>query len=518
MNNNVRGIGGYNKADASVNKLFAAYENDVVDVTTGTGYGLALSTTNDVEFKTWADHVFLQNYDITPLTFNGTAWSREYVGRSMTSKYMQPFKSRMYLGYCKFTGPQTPLDASSNAIEFPSRVFYSELFQGNALNWGLEWGRNGATYAGDTRFDLTSTGGALIQNFKTNNIKVGDPLFITNGNSQLIDGNPYTVASVESPYRLRLTKELPVTATSLHYWVGRNWFDVGTDNGDYLTWLGENNDTLTAYKRFSLHRYNGTSLQKVKDAPGTTYGRSVVNIGDLSIYFHGSNANTRKTGFYAYNGGSSTLVSRSIQPYIDGIAASYYGSIVGWREGTKYRGYVDTITNGQRNISITKGVMTWDTGGGQWQVDPIADTITASGRWVQSGSEKEYIGTNDSQVMETPSGNSHNGTDISFAVETGVRYPATSNVNNTYTRVKIISRDGKGTQVLYKLFGTPEDDNDQWNSLGEIGHNNQEFDVPTRNNYGSGIDIRFQEVGQKVNTLYIKKVTVFYIPVTSRNV
>jgi len=435
----------------------------------------------------------------------------------MLSKYLCPYKSRMYLGYCKFSGPQAPLDAASNAIVFPSRVFYSELFQGTSLTWGLEWGRNGASFADEDRFDLTTTGGALIQNFKTNNIKVGDPLFITNGNDQLIAGSPYIVASIENPYRLRLTEKLPVTATSLHYWVGRNWFDVGTDNGDYLTWLEENNDTLACFKRFSLHRYNGSSLAKVKDAPGTTYGRSVVNIGNLSVYFHGSNANTRKTGFYAYDGSESTLISRAIQPYIDGIAASYYPSVVAWREGTKYRAYVDTLTNTQRDISITKAVCTWDTGGGQWQIDTIADTITAKTTWIESNSEKWFIGTSDSQVMETPSGNSHNNENISFALETGFLYPSTSNIYNDFNRIKIVSRSAKGMQVLFKLAGTPLDDDDQWTSLGEIAHNHQEFDMPPDNNYGAGINIRFQEVGQKANTLLIKKVTVFYVPATSRS-
>lgn len=103
-------------------------------------------------------------------------------------------------------------------------------------------------------------------------------------------------------------------------------------------------------------------------------------------------------------------------------------------------------------------------------------------------------------------------------METGVRYPATSNIFNNFTRVKVFSRDAEGTQVYFKLIATPNDDDDMWTSLGEIAHNTQEFDMPPDHNYGAGINFRCEEVGQKVNTLLIKKFTVFYIPGTSRSV
>lgn len=514
---NVLGLIGYNQSGGSAtNKLLAGFVNDIVDVTAGTGFGLAISSTNDIEFAAWLDRIFMQNYSTSPKTFNGTVWSREYVGRTLLSKYLYPLKSRMYLAYCSFDSPQAPLDTGSNAITFPSRIFYSDLFQGNTLTWGIEWGRNGSTISNTSIFEVTTTGGTLVQDFQATGIKIGDPLFITNGNAQLTSDKPYFVTSIVSPYRLLVDRLFPVTATGQHFWVGSNWLDVSTDDGDYLTGLGENDDKLLVFKQFSLYRYNQVSLQKVKDAPGTTYSRSVVNIGDLTLYFHGSNINTRKTGFYAYNGGKSSLISRGIQPYIDGIAASGYRSIVAWREGTKYRGYVGTITNTPRNISVTNGVCTLDTAGGQWSIDPITDTVTARGKWVQSSAEKWFIGTNDNQVMETASGNSHNGTDISWALEKGVKYPSTSSVANTYTRVQVTSRDAKGVQVLYKLIGTPADDDDQWTGLGEIQHNQQEFNVPIDNNYGRGINFRFAERGQRANVMQIQKIVGFYIPQTSK--
>lgn len=512
---NILGLNGYNKGDGTVNKLLAAYQNDIVDVDTGLGYSLNINTSNNVEFENFADRVFFQNYSEIPKTFNGTSWTQEYVGRTLISKYLKKFKSRMFLGYCKFASPQAPNDASGNPITFPSRVFYSDLFLGSNLTWGIEWGQNGATYSGNNIFEVTTTGGTLVQDFKARNIKVGDPLFITNGDASLT-AKPYIVSSIESPYRLRVTENFPTTATSLHFWVGSNWFDVGLDDGDNISSFGENNNQLLCFKKFSLYRYNGVSLDKVKDSPGTTSNRSVINIGDYTIYFHGSNANTRKTGFYIYNGSNSMLISRAIQPFIDGISASNYSLPVAWREGKKYRCYVRTIINSPFDISIEKGAITWDSEGNQFSIDPIGDIITASGKFIDSSSEKYFIGTSLSQVHETASGNSFNGSPIPWAWETGNYFPATSSVANKFPRVQIVSNNAAGVEVLYKLAGKPMDDDDTWTPIGEIQHNFCDLTIPLSNNYGRGINLRFQETGTGSNTQLIQKIVILYIPQTTK--
>lgn len=512
---NINGIGALNKSQSSSNTLLAAYGNDVINVDTGLGYGLNLDSSLNVEFEAFLDRLFLQNYDSVPLTFNGTDFSTEYVGRTMTSKYHRRLKSRMYQAFCKFTGPQKPQDANNADIVFPSRVFHSDFFQGNDLTWGLEWGTNGKTIGGTSIFEIAQP---LVQDFKARKIKVGDPLFITNGNAQMIAHGPYFVASIPSPYRLIITETFPETDSSLHYWVGSNWFDVETDDNDYITWLGENDDLLLIFKRFSLFRKSASILQKVKNVPGTTSGRSVVNIGGLTIYFHGSNINTRKTGFYAYNGSGSKLISRGIQPFVDGITAANYDNVVSWLEGTRFRGFVGDISNTPQDISITNTVMSLDTEGTQWSIEPIADVVTCAGRFVESNAEKWFIGTSDDEIHETASGNGYNTVAMPWSFEKGAFYPSSAAVLNTFTRILVDSKNAQGTQVLYKLFGNPEDDDDQWKSLGEIQHNHQEFELPPNHRYAKGMDLRFQEEGSRDNTLLIEQIFVFYIPESTRTI
>jgi len=110
---NIDGIGSYNRSASAINVLLAAYGNDIVDVSAGTGYGLNLTAGSLAEFENFLDRVFLQNYVDLPLTFNGTVWTQEFVGKTLRGRYLQKNKSKLFLANCQFTDPQTPLDVIS---------------------------------------------------------------------------------------------------------------------------------------------------------------------------------------------------------------------------------------------------------------------------------------------------------------------------------------------------------------------------------------------------------------------
>lgn len=511
---NINGLIGYNRSSSSVNKLLAAYGTDVADVTTGLGYGLNLNASNNVEFEVFLDRVFFQNYSERPLTLNGSAsrWTTEYVPRTLISKYLKNYKekNRLYLANCKFPGPQAPLDKDGNAILFPSRVFYPDLFFGSNLTWGIEWGQNGKSYVDLPYFELAQP---IVQDFKATNIKVGDPLFITNGNAQLT-AKPYFVAAIESPFRLRLTENLPVTATGLHYWVGSNWFDVATDDNDQLTGLGLNSTRLLEFKLMSLWFYTGSQLRQVKDAVGTSSNRSILSKGGYTYYFHGSDP--RISGIYRYDGVSSIKISRGLDPFIRGMSASNYSSVVAWEEGDELRFFLGDLTNANYNISMTNAVASYHTVTQAWDVSPIADVLTCAATYRTSNQQDTYTGASDNQVLKMGSGNSHNGTAIRMNLETKVRYPAGTDVINEYKRIQVIGRQTKGVKVKYKLWDKPNTVDDQWQSLGELDNDKTELEFPQGTNISSGYQLQYGELGTLENDTYIEKTTVFYKPQRTR--
>ena len=182
---NIVGLHGFNPSSGT-SRLFAAYGNDIVNVAAATGYGLNLNG-NNVEFASFLDQVFMQNNSARPKSYNTSTntWTTQHNPRTPRSKYIASYKNRLYLGNCQFTPPDIPLDKSGNQLAFSSKVFYSDLYDGVNLTWGLEWGTNGQTNlplggGAQNLFAVRPNGDQLYyQDFKGQNVKVGDPLFLS---------------------------------------------------------------------------------------------------------------------------------------------------------------------------------------------------------------------------------------------------------------------------------------------------------------------------------------------------
>jgi len=216
-----------------------------------------------------------------------------------------------------------------------------------------------------------------------------------------------------------------------------------------------------------------------------------------------------------YNGTETIKVSTAIQPYIDGIASSFYGSVVGWREGDWVRMYVGDITNSQRDISVTKAVISYNEAVNGWSIDPITKVPTCATTFMESGAQKIFFGDNSSRIEQTPSGYSFDGQPIGWAMEVGPRYPLGSQVLNKFTRVQVIARDARGVTVKYKLYNNPKDVDDQWTTLGEISNDKTDLVIPNNHARASGFDLRFEQIGIKENTQNIEEVSMFYLPENS---
>lgn len=509
---NVNGIIGYNKQGSSLNRLLAAYGNDVVNVSTGLGYSLNLTSTLAVDFKVFLDRVFFQNYSELPKTFNGTAWTTKHVGRTMLAKYQRPYKNRMFLANCKFPGPQAPLDIDGNAITFPSYMFHSDPYSGGELTWGIEWGQNGVTTVGSNLFQLS---GFPVQDFVAHNIKVGDPLFITNGNT-LLAQQPYTVAAI-TPYTLTINETFPVSASNLHYWVGRNWIPVADGDNDQIMGLEENKavDRLLPFKLFSLWYYTGSALRSASDRFGTPSSRSILTYAGYTYYFHGSNS--KVTGIYRSDSVSTKKISRGLDPYFAGMSDGNFPFVVGWVEGEELRWFIGDISNPNYDISITKAVVTYNTTTGSWDVSPIADNITCSTEFKQGSALSSFVGTDAGRVLNMGNGYSFNGSPINMSCDTKVYYPSGSDTINQYQKVQVIGRNCRGIKLYYKLWDDRNGNvDDNWNFLGEVQADKSEFTFPAVHQNAAGLQYRYMEEGILENDFLIEKTETFFRPITKR--
>lgn len=530
----IKEIIGFNEASdqdsqALTNEIFVIYGNDLVKVSSGTGYSFNLHASSTSSFERFLNTIFFQNYLESssvkrPKTYDVLQgkWTNRHVNRCVNAKFMKNFKSRLYLGYC-YLGPPQTYQSDYNTLTqrniFPSRIYYSDLFSGNELTWGIEWGSNGRVVPNSNLFELANP---IVQNFVSTNIKVGDPIFFgaVSSGAEPIDftTNQYLVTSVESPLRLRLNKKFPSSvnnAVGVSYWVGSNWFDVSTDDGDSITGIGENSDRLLVFKLFTLWTYTGSQLKQARGSLGTSSHRSIINDRKgYTYYFHGSDS--KLSGIYRFDGVSSIKISRGIDPFIAGMDTDNYTEVVAWEEGDELRFYLGDLSNTNHSISMTNAVATINTATNSWDVSPINDVIRCATTFKVGNRQSVYTGTSDNQILQMADGNSFNGSPINVVLETKVYYPSGTDVNNTFPSIQVIGRQTKGMTVQYKLWNAPKLVDDQWKSLGELDADKTELNIPSNHNWASGIQLRLVETGVLENDMLVEKITVFYRPESTR--
>jgi hypothetical protein len=483
---NILGIKGFNKSSGE-NIVIAGYGNDMVNLATGKGYSINLTSSNHIEFEVFLDSLFFQNFEDTPRTFDGSVWSYKHVENMPVAKYIKVFSDRVYIAYVKI-----------GTDIFPSRVMSSDLPKNNTIQWGYEQGTNLTTIADNSLVTSLNSG------FVSFALKRGDPFFITSGTNK----GEYVIDEIIDDQHLTLTVAPKYSASNSSFSAGGNYFDVRRDDNDFITGLEENNNQLLIFKQDSLHRYDTTALRRIKGAFGTTSSQSIVNIKDATLYFHGSFG--EQTGFYLYDGTASQKISSPVQRYIAGISPSMFTLIHAWSEGELYRAYLGNITNSNYNLSVEKAVFTYNVSTNSISIDPIRDVVTASTSFRQAGNENIYLGNSEGQILKTPDGFSFNNDPIKWVNETHPYFPLTPDKICTFRRVYIYSEGAGGVSVSYKLHYSPDNIDSQWVGLGEISGERTVLEIPSFHNSASGIQLMFSGTDTRENVAMIKRTAFVY--------
>lgn len=513
---NITGIKGYN-SPSGTNKLLAVFGNDIVDVATGLGYRLNLTPGQKAYFEVFIDTVFFCDGLNKMRAFVGGQWSDSFsLPKQIIPKYIRKStnNAQLLIANCILTpGSGTPLNYKSYVFKSNFPKLGRSLSGGaiaQSLEWGIESGRCNVA-KGTKKVTAIYDGNTRLPYFKTRGIKVGDPFFLLGG-----DIGQYTVASVDSEYELTLNEDVPTTTNNaIDFWVGSNWFPVGTDDNDEITGFGENSGRDLIFKLFSLWYYTGSQLKAVRGAVGTNSQGSVINDRKgNTYYFHGSDI--EKTGIIRYDGVQSIKISRAVDAFIQGMNPTNYSEVVAWEEGDELRFFIGDISNSDEGISMTNAVVSINTATGAWDVSPIADVIKCSTSYIASNVQSSYCGTNDNQVVKMNSGNTHNGTPIAAVLETNPLYPDGSEIINRIPYIQIIAKNAIGLRVSYKMWDDPVLVDDRWTPLGEIIGDKTEFEPNNGEATGAGIQYRIEENGSLRNNWMIEKISTFYVPDRTR--
>jgi hypothetical protein len=454
-----------------------------------------LTNNTKAEMDMFLDHLFLTNGVDNLCAYDGTKWnvmggdSTVNVDGAPKAYFIKTHATRIYL-----------YDVTINGVRYNSRVCYSDLPKNEQITWGLDWGSNLVQATGDAT--VTSATGK----FQTRNIKVGDPFFITSGTNT----GEYIVSSVTSNTELELTENLTHTATGSSFWVGGNWFDVRTDDGDFGNGMGETSNELMLFKKNSFHRYNadGETLRQISNVPGTTSSRSIVSTGDYVYWFH-------PTGIYRTTGSEQKMLSNGIEDIIASV--SIPTAVVGWENQIDntinfFIGDVET----REGESITYCVASFDANSEVWSLRSYDRNIKCATNWLKSDAPKVYVGDDSDGVFELDTGYDFNNSKINFLLETQDMFPAGSETIVNFNRVRTYIDNGPDVQIVYKLIYKPlGTSKDHWVSdtgwsplIGSQRGDRSDWYFP-RNSRACGIKLRFIESSADESFL-LEKFVIYY--------
>jgi len=255
--------------------------------------------------------------------------------------------------------------------------------------------------------------------------------------------------------------------------------------------LGVNANRLLIFKENSLHRYDTNSRYKVPGCPGTVSQRSIQNILGWTLYLHTS-------GIWGYDGSKSTLLSRRIKDIIEGMATKNLKNANAWTSGDHYYLYVGDINNTRMGLQIDNCLIDYDVAKNAFawrslEKDPLVfssyrddrsditydsasltyDDANTTYSGILTSEDRVFFGATDGAVYQLNSGNSHDGSDIAFLIETKDYYLGNPSVYKLLDKVQIYVDKGKGIQVQYKL------DDKRWKTLGRVNKTQSELVFPS---------------------------------------
>jgi len=331
-----------------------------------------------------------------------------------------------YLSGSTWTSKRTSLTASSKAR---FSTFLDYVFMVNGADATAIW--SGA--AGDS---FVTTGnaasapiGKFIENYRSR-------MWIA-GNSSYPDRVYYSsIPSAEAT---------PVITWDTSVTTGQ-WIDVSPSDGENITALHKTTEALLIFK--NNHIYRIFSINSADPDPrfnvGTYSQESVVETKN-GIYFH------HPTGFYRYNNGSVTEISRPIIDIINNITLTNYSKISGHVEtdGDHVSWSVGDVTiNG---VAYTNLVVRYTISSQVWTHHSYPTQFLVGAPYNNGSSLTVVVGDESGSIFTIDSGVTDNGTEIFYSII----HPF-DDIDGKHSTVKIITtmffmhKGLKGANVNYQ--------------------------------------------------------------------
>ncbi len=242
--------------------------------------------------------------------------------------------------------------------------------------------------------------------------------------------------------------------------------DVFADDGNgNINGLASNGRVVIIFKERAQYRYDGDSLVFIVNI-GTTSHESLCTDDQGVMYFFGQGANS--VGFYASTGGYPQKISRPIQKWIEAIDPDYYDDIAGFTDGNTVRWSIGSVT--MDGVIYANAWLVYNISDKTWTTANYTDRFLVFSQYIDStGNITTVAGDTDGYVQTIDSGNTDNGTGISYECERAPIFFGQRGTTKYIDQLTTHCTDIQGMNVGMRIDG-------KYNFIGGINQKNKKFD------------------------------------------
>jgi len=296
---------------------------------------------------------------------------------------------------------------------------------------------------------------------------------------EVYDTRVFGIGNSTYPSRLYYSK-LPAEDNTIAWDTTNDWHDVQTDDNDIGMGIIKNGNRLLVFKDYSLYYWDTYNLKKIPDALGTPSSRSISNGKTRTYYFS-------RDGVSFYESGQVQIISRPIQPFIDGISETYYPSICGAAWKDHYYLFVGDISNTDEDISVTNALLDYHETTNSWTIHSLKTAPLVFSPMTVSSARSMYFGDNAGEVFKWLSGNNDDGSEIAAEAETPRIYFKYPELTKQPVKMWFFSKYGSDVSVSYNL------DDGEWKRLGNLDEPVKKFNFPADIKTCHDIAFKFSE-------------------------
>lgn len=218
------------------------------------------------------------------------------------------------------------------------------------------------------------------------------------------------------------------------------WVDVNPDDGQNMTALSKTADVLTVYKDFSLYRYNGTALAYVGPV-GTPSQESVVALKGINFFF-----SSNPLGIYATDGTMPVEIGRPVQDWLQAMDPAFYDNVSALADDNHVYVNIGSVTRSGR--TYTNAQLVYTVSSKNWHVNLFADDFRAMCPYITAAGAVTFVGADtDGMVQTLFSGNTDNGTPITYEYVTKELEGDARSTTKSLTEAALFVKNGNGTYL-----------------------------------------------------------------------